>query len=379
MGKPLVIIHFQPPELYPPVMNLVRFIEKNYADEEVDLITTNTHNHRGAAFKAQKKYIKIRRYGKIYQQQFFLLRLANYLFFYMAATIRLINTRPSKLLYFETLSSFPVYLYKKYINRHCQVFIHYHEYTSPVEYASGMKLARFFHNKERFLYATAQWISHTNTDRLRLFRNDEQLEDGNHFHAMPNYPPSSWLPPTRMPRQQPGPLQIVYVGAVSLDTMYTRQLAEWVIQQDGRVNWDIYTNNITPDAAAYLKQLASSHLHLHEAVDYFALPPVLHQYQAGVILYNGHIPNYVYNAPNKLFEYLACGLDVWVPEEMEGCKPYNTKGAYPAVLPVNFQQLPLFNWQQALQNEEAEYRPSEWYCEQVYPEITGQLFRFTGP
>jgi hypothetical protein len=33
-------------------------------------------------------------------------------------------------------------------------------------------------------------------------------------------------------------------------------------------------------------------------------------------LYKGHIPNYIYNVPNKVYEYLACGLQVWYSKDL---------------------------------------------------------------
>jgi hypothetical protein len=39
-------------------------------------------------------------------------------------------------------------------------------------------------------------------------------------------------------------------------------------------------------------------------------------YDIGVTIYNGHIPNYIYNVPNKILEYLACGLNVWYSSEL---------------------------------------------------------------
>jgi hypothetical protein len=238
-----------------------------------------------------------------------------------------------------------------------------------------MKLARFFHQKEMFLYSVAQWISHTNTDRIQLFLDDENLKPGNRFHALPNYPPQSWMKKPGMPDNCQ--VKIIYMGALSMETMHTRQFTDWVLGQQGKVSWDIYTNNISTDADIFFNLLKSDYVCLKKGVDYYMLPGILRQYHIGVVLYNGHIPNYVYNAPNKLFEYLACGLDVWVPEEMIGCRPYYTENTYPAVLPVNFRQLDSFNWQDAMHKEGAQYRPSPWYYEQVYPLIAGELFTQT--
>ena len=46
-------------------------------------------------------------------------------------------------------------------------------------------------------------------------------------------------------------------------------------------------------------------------------------YHIGLTLYNGHIPNFVYNVPNKVFEYLACGLDVWYSKDLISTQKLN--------------------------------------------------------
>ena len=58
----------------------------------------------------------------------------------------------------------------------------------------------------------------------------------------------------------------------------------------------------------------------------------------GVILYKCKTLNQRFAAPNKLFEYLACGLDVWFPAEMEGCFEY-ASDAIPRVLKVDFNNI----------------------------------------
>src|SRR6202043_3312153 len=101
--------------------------------------------------------------------------------------------------------------------------------------------------------------------------------------------------------------------------------ANWIIQQDGRATWDIYSDNITEDAKVFLKSLNPELVRFQGRVNYFRLPGILRNYHTGVILYNGHIPNYIFNAPNKLFEYWACGLDVWFPEIRKSTMFYATR------------------------------------------------------
>jgi hypothetical protein len=51
-------------------------------------------------------------------------------------------------------------------------------------------------------------------------------------------------------------------------------------------------------------------------IDYYELPKELVKYDIGLVLYKGHIPNYVYNVPNKVYEYLACGLRVLTSNQL---------------------------------------------------------------
>ncbi len=254
--------------------------------------------------------------------------------------------RPSRILYFETLSSFPVYCYKRFIRSEAEVFIHYHEYTSPLEYECGMKLTRYFHRLEKWLYQHASWVSHTNKFRMDKFMNDVLPIAVQNPQIVPNYPPRKWR---TYPKSTTNfPLRIVYVGALSLTTMFTKEFAAWVIAQHGKIKWAIYSHNCSPDAKEYIVNLRSEWVTFSEGFSYEQLPIVLKDFDIGVILYKGHIPNYVYNAPNKLFEYLACGLDVWFPNIMIGSLEYARENEHPKILPVDFANLQEFNLERAV-------------------------------
>ena len=94
-----------------------------------------------------------------------------------------------------------------------------------------------------------------------------------------------------------------------------------------------------------------------------------------MILYNGHIPNYIYNAPNKLFEYLACGLDVWFPIEMIGCYQYITNKKFPRVVSLDFQNLSRVDLPSLVSRDELAYQPSTFYCEPVYEKLYNMVLR----
>ncbi len=101
-------------------------------------------------------------------------------------------------------------------------------------------------------------------------------------------------------------------------------------------------------------------------IPYADLPFTLSVYDVGVILYKGHIPNYIYNAPNKLFEYWSCGLDVWFPDKMIGSLQYSRAECFPKLMPVNFDEIDKLDLNSALSRAGIGYQSSPYYCEKVF-------------
>jgi hypothetical protein len=291
-------------------------------------------------------------------------RAFHYLRFNASTLWRLIRTRPGAVIYFESISAFPAFVYKKFINRRSRLFLHYHEYMTPQEYEHGMRMVRAFHRLERRLYGHASWVSHTNAGRMQRFVNDLNNIPVPNRNILPNYPPKSWQSGHK--KSTGRPLKVVYIGSLSLDTMYTREFATWVVAQQGRVRWDIYSQNVVPEAAAFVQTLPPHLVRLHPAVNYADIPDILKQYELGVILYTGHIPNWVDVAPNKLFEYLACGLDVWLPMNMTGSLAYVTSDTYPKVTAVDFSRLDRLDPDAVIDKTGLTYSQPAFYCEEIY-------------
>jgi hypothetical protein len=376
MGRPVFIIHFQPLELYPPVMNLVNYIKSYDEDFSVIILSTHSTNPGIDTFKAGSKKISIIRPCKSGTALPAMIRYLNYIYFYACSLFLLMLRRPRAILYYETLSSYPAYLYKKYFSADIPLYIHYHEYTSPAEYMTGMKLVKYFNKKEKKLYHKAAWISHTNEERLSRFLADERLESGHNTFILPNYPSELWQHKPALLDDES--IKIVYAGAVSMDTMYTESFANWVQSKNGKLLWDIYSNNITENARTFLGKINSPFIRLLNGVNYNELQKILPGYNVGVILYNGHIPNYVFNAPNKLFEYLACGLDVWHPGVMIGCLRYNTAGTYPAVISLDFTNPDSFDIDRLVARQGYPYKPSEYFYENIYPGLVQKMVNSAG-
>jgi hypothetical protein len=228
--------------------------------------------------------------------------------------------------------------------------VHYHEYTSPAEYKQGMFLTKWFHQKEKWLYPKLAWLSHTNQNRMQLFMEDIKPVLPANTRVVPNYPPTSWQREPRLAKSDP--VRMIYLGALSINTMYTREMAQWVLAQKGKVIWDIFAYKPEKTATNFIKQLNSDWVQLKEGIDYESLPALISQYDIGVVLYKGHITNYVWNAPNKLFEYLVAGLDVWYPHKMTGCFEYDAEVYWPKVLRLNFEQMEKYELHALLERKE---------------------------
>jgi len=361
----LVIIHFSPLELYPPIQNLIRELERLGHAKDVVVLTTRLSSN--TVFQTFHTSVSIRRLGRYAFGRPAPVRFWNYFRFYATSLLSLLRLAPDRILYVETLSSWPAYIYKKLAPR-CEIYIHYHEYTSPQEYRDGMRLTRYFHSLEKRLYPRVRWISHTNALRLSLFAGDHPSLATTHSHVLPNYPPRSWA---RKREPATGPLRLVYVGSLSLNTMFVEAFSSWVVRQNGSVQWDIYSHNYEADVVAYWQALNSPWIVQRQGTDYDRLPEILCHYDLGVILYKGTTPNYVYNAPNKLFEYLACGLSVWLPTAMIGSLPYCDGNQVAA---FDFDQLDKINLQKFFDRRHGNDCMTHYFCEEALAELMQTLF-----
>lgn len=366
----IVVLHFGPLELYPPVQNLLSFFKENLINKHTSVISTGTNVSVLKKFQSPSSKIKIIRLGRSGQKFGLIERFWCYFIFNVGSLFYLLVKRPTHILYYETLSSFPVYVYKRFFGKNTKILILYHEYTLPEEYEKGMKLTKWFHRTERWLYPKASWLSHTNNLRMQLFLKDIEPIKLLDKQILPNYPSKKWM--TSVKNKNSYPLKVVYVGAVSMETMYTKEFAEWILLQEGNIIWDIYSYNITDEAKKYLSAYPAW-INLKSGLNYNDLPTILKKYHIGVILYKGHISNYVYNAPNKLFEYLACGLDVWFPEVLTGCLPYVTDKIFPKVTAFNFERLNDANLENLMERSEYIYKEPNYYWENVFGKLTEKI------
>lgn len=350
-----------PLENYPPTLNFISNLKNNWHRINLTINTTDTL----LDFKFNLDGIKIRRFNNPahFKRS---LRFFKYIYFHLTTLYNLIKDKPSKILYYETLSSFAPIIYCWLRGWKVDLLIHYHEYSTPEEYKKGMLTGRFFHWLEKKIYNKAKWISLTNKYRVEKFIRDNAIKNEDIVKELPNYPPKSWAVIVNNKSKIHKPVKIVFIGSLANETMFYEEFANWVLNLRGEVIWDIYSQQISKDVLEHIKNYGKDIISFKGYVNYKYLNKVLIQYDIGVILYRGHIDNFIYNATNKLFEYLACGLDVWFPEELLGAYDYITENTYPKVIKLDFKNLEQYKFDELISHEGLKYRPSNYFAENVY-------------
>ena len=375
----IVVLHWFALEQYPPVMNLLNYFS---GLEDCQVAVCSTHNDRGLAEYVNSS-VEFSRIQFPSRQLSRFRRLLAFLKFPILALWKLICFRPNIVMYIEPHSSFPALLFRL-INGTHHMFIHNHEYCEPDHFrVPGMRLVAFYHwFEKRFVYRRAEWISQTNADRVRMFCEDHPQVDRSKLHVLPNLPPAAWERTTELTwtSQTPEMLKLLYVGSVSLHDTFIAELVEWLRRQpDGQFSLDVYSTNCDAAAQDFLNQSAGPNIRFHaEGIPYEKLPDVLPGYHVGLILYRGNTRNYVYNESNKLFEYLACGLDVWYPRQMLGIKPHARADIAPRVIEMDFERLDDMQVLQLRSRSGLRFEPFSRRCEDVLSELKQAMTEAVG-
>ena len=83
----------------------------------------------------------------------------------------------------------------------------------------------------------------------------------------------------------------------------------------------------------------NSSIKLFQSINYYDLPKILVKYDIGITIYKGRILNYVYNVPNKILEYLACGLWVWYSESLVSTTTFVNQNSINGCEAINFSKI----------------------------------------
>lgn len=366
------LVHELPLELYPPTQNLVDFLLRE-SDSNITVYTSFNHKNRVPYQNSRAQVIRLGsktpKYNSLY-------RKVSRLFWHFRVASLCASLAPESLLYIEPHSALAPYLYYKWFLGKAKLFVHHHEYYSPADYRQpSNKTIRFFHRLETsYLFPKANWISQTNPKRLELFSADHPTVARNKLQVLPNLPPANWSKVSNQAWSDSGqerPLKLVYVGSVSLTDTHIEAVIRWVKQKPQQdVTLDVYAYQVDARTALFLKENSGPNIRFHsEGIAYSDIPNMLSNYHVGLILYKGNTVNFQHNATNKLFEYLACGLDVWYADGLKGVEPYRTSGTYPQVLPVPFQNLSDAGNTPNTCRDQLSHQPWQGSCEEEFARL----------
>ncbi|TXK46973.1 glycosyltransferase family 4 protein [Pontibacter qinzhouensis] len=375
--KKIALIHYQPLEYYPPVTNFLDYLEKNL-NHNIELkVFSSKNQHQRATHVSEKIVIKRSPFPK--KNESSVVSFLKQIYFNIYTLLQLLNYKPDTILYYETYSALPAFFYLRFINKKAKLLIHFHEYFSKDWYEGGMKLVKLYHRIEvNFLFKRAYSISHTNEYRMKFFLADYPFLNKDMLWVLPNYPPLVWSDQLKNKVLKfPGDekeLKLVYVGSLSLKATYIKEFCTWLASCKYKFTFDIYCFNLDPETSDYLNTLDMPQFNFYSSgIEYSGLPSVLQNYDIGVILYKGLSNNSKYCASNKLFEYLACGLDVWFSDKMLGTYPYITKKSYPKVIEVDFENLASFDVYEAFNRDGLNMKDSIFFAENVYTKFLEEL------
>ena len=252
--------------------------------------------------------VKIWRFSSVSENS--ILRYSSYLLYNLLTTVSLLLTRPDVVVVYESLSIFPAFIYS-FVFKHKKIHVHYHEYLSLPEKEKASQYMKFlFRCEEKLLKKVT--CSQTNEDRKALFLKDNPSLNPVNVEVYPNLPPETWWQDFGQNKKpwQCGKIKLVYVGVLDAETMFLEEVLTWVTENSEALELTMFSQSVSDSAKALLLKFESSSIILKPALNYYDLPAELVKYDIGLVLYKGHLPNYVYNVPNKVFEYLYSGLIV---------------------------------------------------------------------
>jgi hypothetical protein len=309
--KTIAILHFNMIEQYPPVMNFIfDKLEDNPELRILVLTTNNTANYKTPTFPNTKIY----RFGTISINP--LKRYTSYLWFNFMSSLILLSKKFDLIIAFESLSIFPLWL-RTNIRFKTKAHLHFHEYISLLECQISSTYMKILFKLEDQLLRKHK-CSHTNEDRKRLFLKDKPFLKSENVEVRPNMPPKSWwnqYGQLKKPNTG-GKIRLVHVGAADHKTMYIKEVLEWAKENSKKIELTFISQQLEKETKHLILNYCCSSISIMNPIDYYELPKELIKYDIGLVLYNGYIPNHIYSVPNKVYEYLACGLQVWYSKDL---------------------------------------------------------------
>ena len=250
---------------------------------------------------------EIYRIGKAYGSV--INRYLCYLQFAIIGFWKLLKFKPKAIMIYESYSVLPAFLYS-IICPKVKLLIHYHEFVSKAEMQSATAYSKILYFFENQLLSKAIWVSQTNLERKKKFQEFFPQMNEKQLKVFPNYPSKTWMEKVKNRNAENSEIvKFIHVGSLGIETTYISEFIEWIQEQKGMATLTVVSQNLEYAVRDLIAK--NQWVTLIGNFPYQELPNVICEHHVGVVLYKGHILNFVYNVPNKVNEYLACGLNVW--------------------------------------------------------------------
>ena len=152
-------------------------------------------------------------------------------------------------------------------------------------------------------------ILHAEANRLEYFVRHYPVA-GKPNVLIENFPYLREAPPARRPQQ--GQVRVIYLGGIGPER-FTDEIIDAFAQLESSIQLDLVGFGSKAYEQVLERKLAANPLRnvrVRPPVPYARIPELLGNYDIGVALYRNTDLNNYYCAPNKVYDYLMCGLPV---------------------------------------------------------------------
>ena len=156
------------------------------------------------------------------------------------------------------------------------------------------------------------WISQVTPERASLFAERFGASSDNLF----NFPPKSFAMDREPLKPKDGTLRVLYVGSCNAHSIHVEALHD-LSDLPGISVSVLPTNRIGLDEVKANKKIQILH-----PCPYHELPEILAGYDVGMVLYKGASDNMRLGVPNKVVEYVSCGLFALYVSSIEGIRSF---------------------------------------------------------
>jgi hypothetical protein len=330
----VVITIYSHPEFYPPTLNMILELSRNYDHVFVlcrNVLISNWEYPDNVTIKACGDNISIRES----EQQVIWRKIIAFLDYLFKFIIILVDRKPKLLVLVDPIATLSFRIIQPFINNNLKVWYHNHD-VLEIDKVRKYSIAWFAWFFENAIFKRIDIFTLPTLERLKYFPMDKLNGE---FYLLPNYPQQSFFSKFERARSSNTLIRLIFQGEISeghgieeiiaiLKNRVNTKKLELVLL--GRISL-IYKQKLL-DLATKFDCLDS--LFFKDRVPYKFLPGISSNCHFGVGIYSGEdvMNRTIASASNKIYEYIAVGLPVLIlyNEKMAGL--YSKSWALPTDL-----------------------------------------------